>query len=270
MSANSITVKHNKHRIHPCPNDKKLSLLNLLIANNTKSKILVVTANSPELLKESVNCENVTIMDDKELLGSKDVTCELLISYDLPIAAIVYMSRLARATDAALILLDSSEQKQLYPIETLLGRVIKQDLVEGFAYEESTKMVVAQKPVERPKREYAFKTDPEDKPKYDKKPFDKKSFDKPKYDKKPFDKPKFDKPKRDGDSGDKAKKWEKKDKQPNKFLGKDENGKSIFSGKSGDRNHRHDGSKRESYDAPKKVGRKINIKARKPKEAPEE
>ena len=58
----------------------------------------------------------------------------------------------------------------------------------------------------------------------------------------------------------------KKKKAENKFLGKDENGKAIFSGKSGDRNHHHDGSQREKFDAPKKVGKTISIKARKPKE----
>jgi len=43
------------------------------------------------------------------------------------------------------------------------------------------------------------------------------------------------------------------------------NGKAKFSGKSGDRNHRHDGTPKSKWDAPKKVGRKINIKARNPK-----
>ncbi len=42
--------------------------------------------------------------------------------------------------------------------------------------------------------------------------------------------------------------------------------KQFFSGKSGDRNHRYDGTARDQYDATKKVGKTINIKARKPKE----
>lgn len=272
MSANQISVKHNKHRVHPCPDSKKFELLNKLIIDNSKAKILVVYANPADSLEE-IKADNVTVIGDNELIKLTDITCDLLISYDLPAAAIIYMSRLARATDSAVILVDSSEQKQLYPIETLLGRAIKQEIVAGFEYTDDHKMVVAQKTVERVK-EYAFKTDSDEKPKYDKSKkegskSDKKPFDKPKYDKKPFEKPKFDKPKRDGDSGDKAKKWEKKDKTPNKFLGKDENGKALFSGKSGDRNHRHDGSKKEKFDAPKKVGRKIEIKARTPKETPE-
>ena len=72
--------------------------------------------------------------------------------------------------------------------------------------------------------------------------------------------------KKDFNKSDSAGKWDKKKKEPNKFLGKDENGKAIFSGKSGDRNHKFDGSKREKWDAPRKVGKKISIKARKPKE----
>ncbi len=57
-----------------------------------------------------------------------------------------------------------------------------------------------------------------------------------------------------------------KEKEPNKYLGKDENGKAKFSGKSGDRNHGHDGTPKDKSNAPSKVGRTINIKARKPKE----
>jgi hypothetical protein len=80
-----------------------------------------------------------------------------------------------------------------------------------------------------------------------------------------------EKPKRDfkekGDfkKGSSDERWAKKKKEPNKFLGKDENGKAIFSGKSGDRNHRHDGTPRNKYDAPKAGGKRISIKARKPK-----
>lgn len=258
MSTNEIAIKHNKHRIHPCPNDKKLSLLKLLISQNPKAKIIVVSVDKVDTLEELVS-DNVVVMSDKELYNSKESTCELLISYNLPTTAIVYMSRLARATDSALILLDAKEQKNLYPIETLLGRVIKQEVIEGFEYEEDQKMKLAQKPADKPK-EYEFKKTYEEKPE-----FDKSKKDGYKSDKKPFDKPKYDKPRRDNDSNDKSKSWDKKKKEANKFLGKDENGKAIFSGKSGDRNHRHDGTPKDRYGAPKKVGKKIQIKGLKPK-----
>jgi len=83
-----------------------------------------------------------------------------------------------------------------------------------------------------------------------------KSYDKPTKDYGDEDKKSYDK------NG--TKKWDKKKKSPNKFLGKDKDGKAIFSGKSGERNHRYDGTPRDKWDAPK--GRTINIKARKPKE----
>jgi hypothetical protein len=310
MPSNQITIKHNKHRVHPCPNDKKLSLLAQLIAQNSTLKTVVAVTNNIELIKEAIAADNVTILDDEELAKATELECELLISYDLPSNAATYMLRLAKATDSAIVLLDISEQKHLYPIETLLKRVIKQEIVAGFEYEEQEKMKIAPKPA--PKREYAFNANSDDKPKYAKKPFDKpkydrpkregesserkpfekpkydkkpfekpkydrpkregegserKPFEKPKYDKKPFEKPKYDKPKRDGESSER-KPFEKPkyDKKPNKFLGKDESGKAKFSGKSGDRNHRHDGSKKETTEAPKNVGRKISIKERKPKE----
>lgn len=242
MSAKQITIKHNKHHVHPCPSEKKLSLLSKLISKYSDMEILIVRANSLDVIKEAVTADNVTILSDDELKDSTN-TYELLISYDLPATPALYINRLFYATQMALILLDAKEQKKLYPIETVLKRVIKQEIIDGFEYEDEQKLKVAQKTLERPK-EYEFK----------------KTYE---------EKPKFDKPRRDNDSGDKSKKWEKKDKAPNKFLGKDENGKAIFSGKSGERNHRHDGTPKEKYGAPKKVGRKINIKALKPKEMPE-
>lgn len=193
MPISQITLKHNKHRIHPCPNDKKLSLLNLLIEQNSNLDILVATAQNSTMIKEALKNENIKIFNDNELSEIPELKCELLISYDLPEDASTYLLRVAKATEGAVILLDISEQKDLYPIETLLKRVIRQEIVEGFEYEKQ-KMIIAQ-PVQ--KREYAFNTDSSEKPKYDKK-----SFDKPKYEKKSSDKPKYDKPKKDEKKSD--------------------------------------------------------------------
>lgn len=267
MSDNQITIKHNKHHIHPCSNDKKLSLLNLLIAKNSSVKIIVATSHNSELIKEAISVDNVTILSDEELIKLPELRCELLISYDLPSTAILYMARLAKATQNALILLDKDEQKQLYPIETLLGRVIKQEIISGFEYKIEEKVKKEHKPFEKPKY---------DRPKRDgerteRKPFEKPKYDRPKKDgeiteRKPFDKPKYDKSKKDGEKSDK---FAKTNKKPNKFLGRDENGKGKFSGKSGERNHRYDGKPKEQKEAPKNVGRKIPIKERKPKESGE-
>ena len=116
MPASKITIKHNKHRIHPCPDDKKIELLKLLISQNEDSKIIIVSVEENESLKE-LNSSHVEVMSDKELYKAKEATCDLLISYDLPTTAIVYISRLGSAKKGAIILLDSKEQKQLYPIE---------------------------------------------------------------------------------------------------------------------------------------------------------
>ncbi|OHE04702.1 MAG: hypothetical protein A2525_12610 [Sulfurimonas sp. RIFOXYD12_FULL_36_11] len=284
MPDDQISLKHNKHRIHPCPNDKKLSLLNLLIAQNATLDIVVATAEDTQAIKEAITASNVKVLNDKELLKLPELRCKLLISYDLPSTAILYMARVAKATEGAIILLDKDEQKQLYPIETLLGRVIRQEIVAGFEYAVEEKIKREQKPFDRPKRDgERSERKPFEKPKYDKpkrdsekperKPFDKPKYDKPKRDgesseRKPFDKPKFDKPKRDGEKSEQKAydKPKRDDKKSNKFLGKDESGKAKFSGKSGERNHRYDGTPKEKYEAPKNVGRKISIKERKPTE----
>jgi len=236
MLTSQITLKHNKHLVHPCPKNKKLPLLEALIAKNSNLNIVIVSNNSLDILKEVIVGDNILLTDDKNLQESDKVLCELLISYDLPSDASVYMERLAKATKEAIIIIDNDEQKKLYPIETLLKRTIRQEAVEGFAYE-----------VKEEQKSF-------DKPKYNKS-----KRDGERSDKKSYDKPKYNKSKRDGEKSDK---FVKKDKKPNKFLGKDENGKAIFSGKSGDRNHHYDGTQR---DKPKKIGRKIPIKPREPK-----
>ncbi len=253
MPASSI--KPTNHRVHPCPNDKKISLLKQLITENKDSNIIVVSSQDASSIKESLkDVSDVKVLSDDELFKDVSIKCDLLISLDLPQKALFYIQRLSHTTSKAVLILNESEQKLLYPIETLLGRVIKQEIVEGFEY--AKKEVKEIKP--KPKQKQMSKQDIKDvaKKRYDEGTRDstepKKEFKKPQGDKK------SDKPRRDDD---KAKQWEKKKKSPNKFLGKDEKGKALFSGKSGERNHRHDGSPKEGYDAPKKVGKKINIKA---------
>jgi len=260
MPSNSITLKPANHTIYQCPTDKKIDLVKHLIEENSSLETLVVCSENAQQLKESLANENIRVMEDRELVKEKLLSCEFLISYDMPIKAIVYIARVAKATKKAVMLLDEDEQRGVHSIETLLGRAIKQDAIEGFMYpvvekkeepkykklsKDEITQIAKQRhedaTVEKPKREFK-KEHSKDKKSFDKKPFDKKSFDK------------------------KDDKWAKKKKAPNKFLGKDENGKAIFSGKSGERNHRYDGTPRDKWDAPKKVGKTINIKARKPKE----
>ena len=268
MSKTTITIKPNNHRIHPCPTERKLALITEIVARNAKNTIVIVSSSSNDMLKENIIAENVTILSDKELITNKEITFDYLISYDLPDTAIFYIARVAKATEMAVALVDDAEHKKLYPIETLLGRTIKQEIISGYepkviekneddkpAYRKMSK----EKIKEVAKQRYNEGTGN----------VEEKSFDKPKFDKPKFDKPKFDKPKKDFKKSDRAEtpdKWKKQKKAPNKFLGKDENGKAIFSGKSGDRNHRYDGTPKDRYDAPKKVGKTIKIKSRKPSE----
>ena len=261
MPSSQITLKHNKHRVHPCPNDKKLLLLQSLIEQNSNIDIIVATSQNSAFIKETIKAGNVKIFDDNQLIELPELRCELLISYDLPSDPAIYISRLAKATQSALILLDISEQKELYPIETVLKRAIKQETIAGFEYEPAQKEKKEQK---------SF-----DKPKYDKPKYDKPKKDSKKSDYKPYEKSKYEKPKRNNEKPQ-NKDYEKpkydkpnKDKKPNKYLGKDKDGKAIFSGKSGERNHSYDGTPKNKYNEPKKVGRKISIKARKPKESEE-
>lgn len=191
-------------------------------------------------------------MEDRDLVKDKELQYDLLISYDIPIKAIVYMARISKATDKAYLLLDKSEQNKLYDIEMLLGRAIKQEKVDGFEYP-----VIEKKYNDKPAYKKMSKDEIKDEAK---KRYEAKTQDAPKKD--------YDKPKKDFKSSDD--KWAKKKKAPNKFLGKDDSGKAIFSGKDGERNHRHDGTPRGKYDAPKAGGRKINIKAIKPKESKED
>jgi len=249
MPSTSITIKPNNHRAYTCPNTKKAELVKELVSQNSEINTVVVCSNNKDSIKESLKGIDVVVMDDKEFIGSKELKCDMLISYNVPDKAIIYMARVAKATLKAVILVDEQEQKKLYPIETLLGRTIKQEILGGFEYEikESKQTNTGHKRSmskeqirEVAQKRYKEKTDS---PK-------KESFNKPQKEyKKDFKK---------SESSDK---WAKKNKSTNKYLGKDENGKAIFSGKSGERNHRYDGTPRDKYDAPKKVGRKINIKS---------
>ena len=262
LSSNNLTIKPNNHRVYQCPFEKKTELLNKLIEDNAASTIIVVTANDASVIKDQLTNKDIKVYEDKELVKDADLTAEIVIGFDMPIKNIVYMARAAKATERSFMLLDESEQNELHFIEMLLGRAIKQESVEGFNYpvvEEKEKEPKAKKLSKDEIKEVAkkrYEKSTQDKPAFEKK-FDK---EKPRFDKEK----KFDKPKKEFKKSDKSKddRWAKKKKAPNKFLGKDENGKAIFSGKSGERNHRYDGTPRDNV---KITGKKISIKARKPK-----
>ena len=238
MSNPTSTLKRHNHRVHPCKDDKKEELLKLLLEKNSDKKIIVVSSTKTDLSTEQ---ENVTIVSDEELIANKELTCTMMISYDLPSKASKYMDRIARTDTFALILVNPSEERVIHPIETLIGRTIMQENIEGFSeiIEKKQAQPTKKDANTREDRKKEFLSSNEEKPKRDFK------------DKKPYSKDNRN------DKNDR-KPWEKKEKKDNKYLGKDENGKAIFSGKSGDRNHRYDGTPKAK--APKLTGRRISIK----------
>ena len=139
MSASRVTIKPNNHRIYQAPHAKKVELLKKIIEQNSSEDILVVCSSEVDSLKEKLSDENITIVEDRELVKDKTITSDFLISYDMPIEAIVYVERLGRAKEKAVMLLDESEQKALHSIEMLLGRAIKQEVIEGFEYPQKAK-----------------------------------------------------------------------------------------------------------------------------------
>jgi hypothetical protein len=223
MSVETIIVKPNNHRIYQCPNDKKEKLLNKIIEESHDEDILVVCSKSPEDLKSKLKNQNIRVIEDRELVKDKDLKCSFLISYDMPIEAIVYIARVSKALNKAVMLLDESEQKALHSIEMLLGRAIKQEKIEGFEYPQKAAPLT-----KYPARKKLSKDEIKE---VAKKRYESSTREEPKFDPEKVERSDAKKPKRDfkGD-GKKDDKWAKKRK------------------------------------APRVTGKKISIKARKPKE----
>ena len=127
----SSEVQRKNHRIHPCNIERKNELLNFLITQYPEKQILIVTAKDPKSIEITAS-KNVTIVADADMKGSEKNQYDVLISYDLPEKAIIYMTRFAHAREHAIVLLGAEDQKNLYGIETLLGRTIIQEAIAGF------------------------------------------------------------------------------------------------------------------------------------------
>ena len=191
MSSLSSSIKSNNHKIHPCVSERKIALCLAIISKNEDKNIIITTAGDTKVLEEEIAFSNVKIFTDKDLVQNNKESCELLISFDLPNKAIIYDARLVHTTSNAILLLSKDEQALLYPIETLLGRVIKQEIVEG--YEEPRedkdddkkthiKTMTKDQIKEVAKKRYEKSTMPQEKKEYDDK---KPAFKKDKFDKKP-------------------------------------------------------------------------------------
>ena len=231
------SIKRQNHRIHPCNRARKKELVQFLIERHLGKKILIVTSEDPSSLTNTFAGENITFLSDVQLAQSPDVRCEVLISYDLPEKAIVYMSRFARASEYALITLDAEDQKRLYPIELLNGRTIVQEVVTGFEPDFGIAVDNQQKAeakARRAEREERHAQDPKNR--------DKKPVRDTRPERKRDDAPRGNRPERTEKSDGFSAKKQHHSKP--KFLGKDENGKPIFEGKSRERNHYIDGTPR--------------------------
>lgn len=234
----SSPIKRQNHRIHPCNSDQKNALAQFLIQNHAGKNILVVTSNDIEGLADLANTKNITLLSDAELAKTPDLRCDVLISYDLPEKAILYMSRFARASEYALILLDSEDQKRLYPIELLNGRTIVQEVIKGFEPNfgiavENIQKAQVQAEKEARKEYFAIQDakKKESRQKRDARP-ERKRDDAPRGERRPA---------RSENDDFSAKKQQ--NTKP-RFIGKDENGKPIFEGKTRERNHYIDGTPR--------------------------
>ncbi len=237
----NISIKHQKHRAYPVTPEKKLDLLQKLVHDNAQKSIIIVSSEEELQINEAFNTTtNVKVLDDRTLYKDKELTAELLISFDLPEKSIVYNSRLSHTSDTAYLLVSKEQEKLLYTIETLLGRAIKQEVLAEFSDVTQLKTSQEREAIKERKREKNLKDET----------------------------PVFKKKEPSKEDKAKATQWEKKKKEPNKWLGKDENGKSKFSGKSGERNHSFDGTPKEKkeYKIPKKTGRSVTIKGLNKKE----
>ncbi len=197
------TIKSTNHKIHPCQNNRKIALIQAIIAKNEGKSIIVTTAKESSFLEDEIVYDNVTVCTDKTLILDKDMSCELLISYDLPTNPAIYLARLTHTTQSAILLLDKSEQNSLYPVETLLGRAIKQEVIEG--YEEKVEEIKPKNPTgkkplskesikEIAKKRYEDSTQ-EKKPKEEKEPSNYSKKDEKYSKKKTEEKSKYKKPK---------------------------------------------------------------------------
>jgi hypothetical protein len=191
LPSNTITIKPNNHRILQCPNEKKIGLLNKLIKESGSEDIIVVCSGDAQKIQKGLENQEIRVVEDRDFVQDKEAECEYLISYDMPIKDIVYIARVAKATQKAVMLLDESEQKELHAIETLLGRAIKQESVAGYAYEEKAK----------PKEPARKRLSKDEIKEVAKKRYEKSTQERPKFD----EKKRSDKPKKD-DKFDKKKK----------------------------------------------------------------
>lgn len=165
------SIKRHNHRIHPCDADQKHALLEHLVTEHAGKTLLIVTAENAESLASAFSQEDITVCSDNDLEKLPKQDYDLLISYDLPDDANVYMTRLSYVKTHARILLDEQNRQKLYAIERLLGRSLLQEPLEGFKPRELQAAEAKKEKAQRKRNEAAkegkgkrVSTKPSDKP----------------------------------------------------------------------------------------------------------
>ena len=206
MSTETILIKRHNHRVHPCDRSQKLDLLKHLIALHADKEILIIATQDISALEEKLDADNVTCTDDGAILENPKVKCDMVISLDLAKSPEDYLKRLNQAKTFALLLADDKDQQDLYKIETLMKRTLTKEVIKNFEPASYIKDREAAEDL-KARQEYNQKNQEE----------------------------------RD----EKRKKAWAKQKKESTYMGKDEDGKPIFSAKTGERNHRYDGTPRD-------------------------
>jgi superfamily II DNA/RNA helicase len=203
LSTTPVTLKRHNHRVHPCERSQKLALLKHLIALHSDKEIVIIAAQDIAALEDELDADNITLKNDSELLPNPKIKCDMVISLDLAKDPQAYMIRLNQTHTHALLLADDKEQQELYKIETLMKRTLTKEVISGF---EPESYLQAQQKAKALKERQAYNI------------------------------------KNQEERDEKRAKASAKKKKESKYLGKDESGKPIFSGKSGERNHHYDGT----------------------------
>lgn len=139
MATSLPALKRHNHRVHPCEDGRKNELLSFLLERESGGTVLVVAGAFPEKISESLASETVTFVTDDAIASLEGKTFDLVLSYDLPESVETYLERLKLAGKQAAILLETQRRDRLYPIETFLGRTVREEIIEGFAPIESGK-----------------------------------------------------------------------------------------------------------------------------------
>jgi superfamily II DNA/RNA helicase len=207
VSSTTITIKRFNHRVHPCDRSQKLALLKHLIALHSDKEIVIIAARDIAELEQELDADNVTLKSDKELIENTKFQCDMIISLDLAENPESYIKRLGQTKTFALLLADDKEQQELYEIETVMKRTLTKEIISGF---EPVSHRLAEAETKGLKVRQALN-------------LEKQTL-------------------RDDKRARQQNGPSSKKREESKYLGKDENGKPIFSGKSRERNHRHDGT----------------------------